>query len=173
MLGVNGRGGDVVFSNTIYQLLLEHNMNTRELRKRAGERLGKEIPTQKIAQFIYNRKSLGFITLDNEGNNCLTDSGKEEAKRIADIVETIPEDKRTIIMSTKSPIYSETNNEVNMQSILDQLSNVRNKISRISITNVSLDEFTKLIDIKNIIDEMLGKKEETDTKETNSEETEE
>lgn len=160
MFNTNGRGGDVVFSNTIYKLLLEKNMNTRELRKKATNLLGKEIPTQKMAQFIYNRKLLGYITLDDEGNNCLTESGIKEAERVANIVADIPEEKRNIIISTKKPIYSDINTEVSVQSILKQLSDVRDKISRISITNVSLDEFTKLINIKNIIDDMLDDKKE-------------
>lgn len=164
MYNVNGRTGDVVFANAVYQLLLEQHLNTRDLRKLTQQKLHREIATQKIAQFIYNKKLLGFVALDEDKNNYLTEAGEQEAQKVADIVANMSEEELNRVPK-QTLIYSETNTEVSIPQIFERLSSIRDDISKIGISKVSFDEFTKFIAVKEAIDNLIGAKPEEQTEE--------
>ena len=79
----NGRAGDVEFAKAVYSLLINgEHLNTRKLRLLVQDKLKRDVATQKIAQFVFNKKANGILALDDEKNNYLTEQGIEEARKL-------------------------------------------------------------------------------------------
>ena len=170
-VNVNGRTGDVEFARAVYSFLINgEHIATRKLRILVQEKLGREVATQKIAQFVYNKKASGILTLDENKNNYLTEQGMIEAKKIVgyeplldDVGDINDSDINDIsvddYVEREQHILDEpynNNSSRKSESILRQLAGIRDCIGReLLVDGSDLDEIIKLVKIYKTLDELI------------------